>query len=320
MSRKSVQPVVPESRSIEALVAVGYLVPRVTTLIPGLPREEARTISNREELDAEILAHYEEGVERERLLRGGAGRLEYLRTRELLARYLPQPPVTVLDVGGGAGVYALPLAREGYSVYLIDAVPLHVEQAREASALQRDAPLAGAQVGDARRLVWDDKSVDAVLLLGPLYHLTSRDDRLQALQEAYRVVRPGGVIAAAAISRFASTYDGLLRGFLEDPRFKDIVERDVREGQHRNPTGRTEWFTTAYFHLPDELRNEVTEAGFLVEALVGIEGPAWILPDLEPWLEDPPRRSTLLQAIRRVETEPSLLGATAHILVVGRRR
>ena len=310
----------PESRSIEALVAVGYLVPRVTTLIPGLPREEARTISNREELDAEILAHYEEGVERERLLRGGAGRLEYLRTRELLARYLPQPPVTVLDVGGGAGVYALPLAREGYSVYLIDAVPLHVEQAREASALQRDAPLAGAQVGDARRLVWDDKSVDAVLLLGPLYHLTSRDDRLQALQEAYRVVRPGGVIAAAAISRFASTYDGLLRGFLEDPRFKDIVERDVREGQHRNPTGRTEWFTTAYFHLPDELRNEVTEAGFLVEALVGIEGPAWILPDLEPWLEDPLRRSTLLQAIRRVETEPSLLGATAHILVVGRRR
>jgi ubiquinone/menaquinone biosynthesis C-methylase UbiE len=320
MSRKSVQPVVPESRSIEALVAVGYLVPRVTTLISGLPREEARTISNREELDAEILAHYEEGVERERLLRGGASRLEYLRTRELLARYLPQPPVTVLDVGGGAGVYALPLAREGYSVYLIDAVPLHVEQAREASALQRDAPLAGAQVGDARRLVWDDKSVDAVLLLGPLYHLTSRDDRLQALQEAYRVVRPGGVIAAAAISRFASTYDGLLRGFLEDPRFKDIVERDVREGQHRNPTGRTEWFTTAYFHLPDELRNEVTEAGFLVEALVGIEGPAWILPDLESWLEDPPRRSTLLQAIRRVETEPSLLGATAHILVVGRRR
>jgi ubiquinone/menaquinone biosynthesis C-methylase UbiE len=286
----------------------------------GLTREEARTISNREELDAEILAHYEEAAERDRLLGGGAGRLEYLRTRELLARYLPPAPATVLDVGGGAGVYALPLAREGYSVYLIDAVPLHVEQAREASALQQGALLTGAQVGDARRLEWDDKSVDAVLLLGPLYHLTSRDDRLQALREAYRVVRPGGVVAAAAISRFASTYDGLLRGFLEDPRFKNIVERDLREGQHRNPSGRPEWFTTAYFHLPEELRNEVTEAGFLVEALVGIEGPGWILPDLDSWLEDPLRRSKLLEAIRRVETEPSLLGATAHILVVGRRR
>jgi ubiquinone/menaquinone biosynthesis C-methylase UbiE len=254
------------------------------------------------------------------LLHGGAGRLEYLRTRELLARYLPPAPATVLDVGGGAGVYALPLAREGYSVHLIDAVPLHVEQARKASTSQQDTPLASAQVGDARRLVSDDESADAVLLLGPLYHLTSRDDRLRALKEAYRVVRPGGVVAAAAISRFASTYDGLLRGFLEDPMFRDIVERDIREGQHRNPTARPGWFTTAYFHLPEELRDEAIETGLSIEALVAIEGPAWILPDLDSWLEDHRRRSTLLETIRRVETESSLLGATAHILVVGRRR
>jgi ubiquinone/menaquinone biosynthesis C-methylase UbiE len=225
----------------------------------------------------------------------------------------------VLDVGGGAGVYALPLAREGYSVHLIDAVPLHVDQAREASALQPGAPLTSAQLGDARRLMCDDNSVEVVLLLGPLYHLTSRDDRLQALREAYRVVRPAGVVAAAAISRFASTYDGLLRGFLEDPNFEEIVERDVREGQHRNPTGRPEWFTTAYFHLPEELRDEVIEAGFEVEALVGIEGPGWVLPELDSWLEDPQRHSRLLEAVKRVETEPSLLGASAHILAVGRR-
>jgi ubiquinone/menaquinone biosynthesis C-methylase UbiE len=215
-------------------------------------------------------------------------------------------------------VYALPLAREGYSVHLIDPVPLHVDQAREASALQRDAPLTSAEVGDARRLAWDDDSVEAVLLLGPLYHLTSREDRLKALREAYRVVRPGGVVAAAAISRFASTYDGLLRGFLEDPGFEEVVERDVREGQHRNPTGRLKWFTTAYFHHPEELRDEVIEAGFVVETLVGIEGPGWVLPDLDSWLKDPPRRSRLLEAVRRVEKEPSLLGASAHILLVGR--
>jgi hypothetical protein len=101
-------------------------MPRCSSL--GLPGEETRPIGKREELDAEILAHYQEGAEQERLLRGGAGRLEYLRTRELLARYLPLAPATVLDVGGGAGVYALPLAREGYSVHLIDAVPLHVDR------------------------------------------------------------------------------------------------------------------------------------------------------------------------------------------------
>ena len=126
-------------------------------------------------------------------------------------------------------------------------------------------------------------------------------------------------MVAAAISRFASTIDGLLRGFLSDPEFEAIVERDVREGQHRNPTGRTEWFTTAYFHLPEELRGEVKEAGFVVEALVGIEGPAWAVPDLVAWLDDSTQRAKLLTAIGRVEAEPSLVGASAHLLVVGRR-
>src|ERR671933_3022193 len=258
-------------------------------------------------------------MEKERLLGESAGRLEYLRTRELLARHPPPANATILDVGGGAGAYALPLAKEGYSVYLVDPVPLHVEQATAASVAQPEAPLAGVELGDARSLWQEDESVDAVLLLGPLYHLTLRDERIQALREAWRVVRPGGVVVAAAISRFASTIDGLLRGFPVDPEFEAIVERDVREGQHGNPTQRPEWFTTAYFHHPEELRNEASEAGFLVEALVGIEGPAWILPDLDSWIEDPAHRSTLLQAIRRVEAEPSLLGASAHLLVVGRR-
>lgn len=248
-----------------------------------------------------------------------AGRLEYLRTRELLSRHLPPATATVLDVGGGAGIYALPLAREGYAVHLIDPVPLHVEQAAAASANQPGAPLTGTEVGDARSLAQASESVDAVLLLGPLYHLTAREDRLRALREARRVVRPGGVVLAAAISRFASTIDGLYQGLLADDEFEAIVERDVETGQHRNPTGRSRWFTTAYFHLPGELREETTEAGLGVEALVGIEGPAGNLPDLDAWLEDPVRRAKLLAAVRRVEAVPDLLGASPHLLVVGRR-
>ena len=123
----------------------------------------------------------------------------------------------------------------------------------------------------------------------------------------------------AAISRFASTIDGLLRGFLLDSEFEVIVERDVREGQHRNPTEKPDWFTTAYFHLPEELRGEVEEVGFAVRTLIGIEGPAWAAPDLDAWLEDPRRRAKLLATIGRVEAEPSLIGASAHLLVVARR-
>ena len=276
-------------------------------------------MDKRYDFDAEILVYYGRGFEEGRLLGGAQGRLEYLRTMELLSRFLPPAPATVLDVGGGAGAYALPLARDDYSVHLIDPIPLHVEQAKSRSLGQPEAPLAGAEVADARSLSQMDASADAVLLLGPLYHLTARDDRLQALREARRVVRPGGVVLAAAISRFASTIDGLFNGFLADEEFEAIVERDLRDGQHRNPGERPGWFTTAYFHRPAELREEAEEAGLLVDGLFGIEGPAWTIPDLGAWLENPARRTKLVDAVRRVEAEPELLGASAHLLLIGRR-
>jgi SAM-dependent methyltransferase len=178
----------------------------------------------------------------------------------------------VLDVGGAAGAYALPLAAEGYEVHLVDPVALHVEQAGAASAAQPDAPLASAVVGDARALPVDDSSVDVVLLLGPLYHLTDAADRARALQEARRALRPGGLLAAAAITRFASTFDGVAHGFLLEPGFEEIVERDLADGQHRNPGAHPRWFTTAYFHLPDELEREIAAAGFEGTALVAVEG------------------------------------------------
>src|SRR5690242_14553694 len=99
--------------------------------------------------DQSISIYYNRGREQERLMNAN-GKLELLRTQEILLRYLPKPPATILDVGGGAGVYALWLAREGYTVHLIDLMPLHVEQATAASAKQPEAPLASVRLGDAR--------------------------------------------------------------------------------------------------------------------------------------------------------------------------
>jgi SAM-dependent methyltransferase len=265
--------------------------------------------------EREIAAYYERGNEQGRL--GDWGRLELLRTRELLQRFLPAPPATVLDVGGAAGAYALPLAAEGYEVHLVDPIALHVEQALAASAAQREAPLASAVVGDARELPFADASADIVLMLGPLYHLTEATDRTRALREARRALRPGGVLAAAAIMRFASTLDGIAQGFMLEPGFEEIVERDLADGQHRNPDGHPGWFTTAYFHRPDELDREVAAAGFEVRALVAVEGAVGAAAEthaLDAWIDDPARREVLLRAIRRVEAEPSLLGASPHVM------
>ena len=270
-------------------------------------------MSDESRSDAEVSAYYSLGMERDRL-DSGPGALELVRTQLLLKRYVPAPPAVIADVGGGPGRYATWLARLGYTVHLIDPVQLHVEQARSESAGAFEAA-----VGDARALPFPSASVDAVLLLGPLYHLPDRTDRLQALGEAQRVCRPGGVIIAAAISRFASTLDGLRGGYLEDPVFAAIASADLRDGHHRNTTGNPVYFTTAYFHRPEDLAAECAAAGLKHEATLAVEGPGWLLPDLDARFADPQRRTILLDAIAATESEPTLLGVSAHLLVVARR-
>lgn len=265
-----------------------------------------------------ILTHYESSNEAQRLS-SGAGQLELGRTQELIKRFLPPAPAVIFDVGGGSGVYACWLAKQGYEVHLIDPVPLHIEQARQASQHQPDHPLASVAIGDARQLDRPDASVDAVLLFGPLYHLTERHERVAALREAHRILRNGGLVLAVGISRFASTLDGLFRGLLDDPEFVGIVQRDLMDGQHRNPTNHPAYFTTAFFHHPEELKAEIEEAGLLCDRTLAIEGPGWILQNFEGHWDDRERRERLLDALRWLEDEPSLIGVSAHIMVVARK-
>jgi SAM-dependent methyltransferase len=270
-----------------------------------------------EMIASEILDYYGKGQEEQRLT-ASMGRLEWIRTWEILERHLPPAPCHVLDVGGGTGVYALPLAGRGYRVHLVDAVPLHVERARALAAIS-EAPLVGADVGDARKLDVADATFDVVLLFGPLYHLTERRDRLDALAEARRALVPGGLLVSAYISRFASTIDGIQEGALRDGTFAAIVNRDLTDGTHLNPTNRIDWFTTAYLHHPEEIRPEIEEAGLRFDSLIAVEGPGWMSEDLDVWLDDTVARERLLHVLRRVETEPSLIGASAHIISVARR-
>jgi ubiquinone/menaquinone biosynthesis C-methylase UbiE len=195
-------------------------------------------------LPAEMLEYYRRSGELERLLHG-RGELERVRTQDILQRFLPKPRATILDVGGAAGVHALWLAREGYEVHLIDPVPLHVEEALKASNAQPAHPIASCSGGDAREIPWSGQSADAVLFFGPLYHLVERSDRLQALWEAHRVLRPGGKLFAVAISRFASLLDGLGRDLVADPQFVAILRQDLKDGQHRNPTSHPGYFGPA---------------------------------------------------------------------------
>lgn len=278
----------------------------------------ARTRNSKTPRADNVAGHYDSGYEAERL-GTGVGKLDGERSRELLKRFLPPAPAIIMDVGGGPGEYACWLARQGYEVHLIDIVPLHVRMAQQASANQPEAPLASAGVGDACSLPWANETADAVLLFGPLYHLTDTKDRLQALREAFRVLETTGILMAVGISRFASVMDGLRSRFLKDPVFAQIVERDLKNGHHRNPTDRPEYFTDAYFHHPAELRTELAEAGFDALGIYGVEGPGWLLQDFDEWWADETLRARLIRIAQTLETEESLIGISAHLIAVGRK-
>ena len=271
-------------------------------------------------LSPEALRYYAEYNEARRLFQG-AGFVERLRTQEIISRYAPGPPATVLDIGGGPGIHALWLAKQGYTIHLLDAVPLHIEQAGEASQKQPDAPIASMQVGDARHLPFAGDSADFVLLLGPLYHLVEREERLVALREAGRALRPGGWLFAAAVSRFAPLMEGFFRlpQMLLNPLDVEMIRQDLASGQHRNLTGNIDNFTTTYFHHPNELGPEITEAGLRCEAVLPTEGPIWVSGEAVARLQDEQWREQYLALMRQVEHEPALIGSSAHLLAVARK-
>lgn len=268
-----------------------------------------------ESVSQDFRDHYGQVSEADRL-RNGPGQLEFARTLEIISRYLTFP-ASVLDVGGGTGPYAVWLLEQGCHVDLVDPVPRHVEEALRAFAARN---LSGrAHLGDARSLPFADESRDAILELGPLYHLTQRQDRVRALGEAARIVRRGGYIFVAAISRFASLLDGFSRQLVRDPEFIPILMRDLNEGQHRNPSGNPDYFTTALFHTPSELEAEIGDAGLEFEALLAVEGPFWCMGNFDQLWNEPALQQVMLETLRRVEADASLLGASAHWLGVVRR-
>jgi ubiquinone/menaquinone biosynthesis C-methylase UbiE len=255
------------------------------------------------DLHAYYVDHF---VEDDRLHATAHGRLEFERTQELLRNHLPSPPAQVLDVGGGTGAHARWLAEDGFHVHVIDLVPEHVTVAA-------GLPGVTAAVGDARNLAEPDGHADATLLLGPLYHLVERVDRVRTLREAARVTARGGVVAAAAITRHAPLLDHGARDRVDDetePLLREITE----SGRHDPRLG----FTTAYFHRVDELADEMREAGLHEVRVHGVEGPlaaAVVALEREPAVDLLP---AALRVARLLDGDPTLVPASPHLLGLAR--
>jgi SAM-dependent methyltransferase len=244
--------------------------------------------------------------------------LEFELTKRHIDSIL-EPGSEILDLGGGPGRYAFHYAALGHAVTLVDLTPANVDFARSRQEAM-GVKLEGARVGDARALPFlADASFDLVLCMGPMYHLTDEADRAAAIAECARLVRPGGGIVFAYISRMAQCLCVLKEAAGEVAAWERTLRYGLSTG--RNDASFDTGFTEAYFADPRGIRPELEAAGLEVVKIAGAEGFGCLREDS---LKELRRRDA--DAYRRwmdlayeTSEDPSILGANEHIVAIAKK-
>jgi len=275
-------------------------------------------------IDPGVLADYNRGVEKNRL-RQDLGLIEFARTKELLLETLPPPPATVYDIGGGYGEYAWWLASQGYDVQLFDISEAHIAMSAALGEEYPGVSLRSAEVADAVRIDRPGASADAVLCMGPLYHIIDENERLAALKECRRLLRPGGRLFAAAITPYATllwatNVFGTKNRLLEEEAFIKMCAHEIASGAHIPPEDSAyRGIGRSFFHAPDALERELAAGGFEEITLHGVVGAGWLAPDLDEKWNDPTAREAILRSVRMLDGRRDILGLSTHLLAVARK-
>jgi SAM-dependent methyltransferase len=261
-----------------------------------------------------LFDYYNSGIEEERLVRNHCNRLEYEATLHVLEPYIP-PQARLLEVGAGYGRYAIHYARQGYQVTAVELIPAQVASIR--------AKIAGGETGDLVVYEADacdlhmiaDGAMDVVLCLGPLYHLQAERDRLRCVQEALRVLKPGGSLAAAYINRFlmaaliAKRNPALIQaGFLGDLREQGLV-LDERFDPFNH---------AAYYATPDEMESLIAQAGAEIVDHIGVDGVAKLIEQIFNEMDEAAYQQWFRYHLS-ICRERSVLGYSTHGLVICRK-
>lgn len=275
-------------------------------------------------IDDRVLAGYNAGIERNRL-RTGLGLIEFERTKELLMDNLPLPPAVIYDIGGGYGEYSWWLASLGYEVHLFDISETNIAMSEELSSCYPGVSLAAREISDAREIARADESADAILFMGPLYHIVEKSERLLAIKECYRLLKKSGVLFSAAITPYATllwatTVFGAQNRLLEEDAFMHMITRELVDGEHIWPVNSSyKGMGRSHFHSANELKDELFEGGFHSIIVHGVVGGAWLAPNIDELWKNPDSREALMRTVRMLDMRDDIVGLSTHILAVSHK-
>lgn len=280
-------------------------------------------------IDKTVLAYYEAGREFNRL-RTDVGLIEFERTKEILLENLPKPPAVIYDIGGAYGEYAWWLASLGYEVHLFDLSETNIKLSKELAKEYPTCSLSSSEVGDARNIPRADNSADAVLLMGPLYHITDYDERIKAIKESFRLLKNDGVIFTAALTPYSVLLYNITvyspkgenkNTYLENTDFLAMVESELKDGCHINPNREVyEGLGSSHLHMAKALKAELEVGGFSDSVVHGVMGGAWLVHDIDELWKNEISRNALMNTVRLLDKHEEIIGLSGHLLAVSKRK
>lgn len=274
-------------------------------------------MKNKQLISRNIEVFYNKASEETRLDKG-MGVFEFERIKSLIEKYIPSSSSKIIDVGGGTGKYSEWLAKKGHQVHLVEPVPKHLELAKQRANNLKNK--FSARLGESRNLQFKSNSVDLVILHGPLYHLQKQEDRDLTINEAKRVLKNGGVILAFAINYTASTLVGLLNGLIHKSSFFEMCKEELVSGVHNPPDDFPWLLAEAFYHKPEQLKDEFENQGLSHINTYAVEGMAWLDKAYFANMLNDKKKKTLLELIKITENDSYLLPFSPHMMIAAEKK
>ncbi len=273
---------------------------------------------NRKQLISRNIEIFYNKASEETRLDKGMGVFEFERVKSLIEKYIPTASSRIIDVGGGTGKYSEWLAKNGHQVHLVEPVSKHIKLAQNRAGKLKNK--FSVQLGESRKLEFKNNFADLIILHGPLYHLQKKEDRDLTISEAKRVLKNNGIILGFAINYTASTLVGLLNGLIHKNSFFKMCKEELTTGIHNPPDDFPWLLAEAYYHKPEQLKEEFINQELTHINTYAIEGIAWLDKEYFTNMLNNKKGETLLELIKITENDSYLLPFSPHMMIAVKKQ